>query len=58
MSSWSVDLLTVPSADEECAVCGHPESAHVLEDVPQALEKRSLCAECDDWHEFISAREG
>jgi len=48
-------LLTVSGAQPECALCGHVERAHVLEDVPQSLEKRGLCAECDDWHDFTPA---
>jgi hypothetical protein len=52
MNTWSADLLTVSSIESRCASCGHPEWAHVLEDVPRALEKRCLCTECDDWHEF------
>jgi hypothetical protein len=52
MSTWSASLMTVPSADLTCVRCGHPERDHVLEDVPQALDKRSLCTECEDWHEF------
>jgi hypothetical protein len=52
VNTWSVDLLTVPSTDTRCAVCGHDEYAHVLEDIPGALEKPCLCTDCDDWHEF------
>lgn len=48
----SIDLVTVSSVEAQCAACGHPDWAHVLEDVPQALEKRSLCTECEDWHDF------
>lgn len=54
VNSWSVDLVTVQVARDECARCGHIEEAHVLEDVPGELEKREFCAECPDWHEFRS----
>jgi len=56
VSEWSADLLTVSRAERECATCGHAEQAHVLEDIPRAFEKRGLCAECGDWHEFIPQR--
>jgi hypothetical protein len=52
VNTWSVDLLTVPSTATRCAVCGHDEYAHVLEDIPGALEKPCLCTDCDDWHDF------
>jgi hypothetical protein len=52
VNQWSADLVTVRIAREECAHCGHIEEAHVLEDIPGALDKRGLCAECADWHEF------
>jgi hypothetical protein len=53
VNTWSANLITVSSVALLCTVCGHEEPAHVLEDVPQALEKRGFCAECGDWHEFI-----
>jgi hypothetical protein len=52
VNTWSADLLTVASVESQCASCGHPEWTHVLEDVPQAIDKRCLCTECDDWHDF------
>lgn len=57
VNAWSVDLVTVRVARDECSRCGHIEEAHVLEDVPGELAKRGLCAECPDWHEFTSMQQ-
>lgn len=72
VNKWSVDLVTVSSGNATCGACGHPEQAHVLEDVPHSLEKPGFCVECetaeptashpdapvcDSWHEFIPAQQ-
>ena len=52
VNTWSIDLVTVRTSQDECTACGHAEDSHVLEDVPGSLDKRGLCAECEEWHEF------
>ncbi|MPZ98960.1 MAG: hypothetical protein GEU80_06390 [Dehalococcoidia bacterium] len=47
----------VPIADL-CAVCGHADDEHVLQDVEGEVATRVRCIVCGDWHNFVPRPDG
>lgn len=53
--------MTSPENDLEsgphfpCALCGHADVDHVLQDIELAggTVRRTYCEQCEEWHDFV-----
>jgi len=55
----SGELEESGSVVERCAICGHADSEHTVQEAEEAgaTPTRAYCLECEEWHEFVAASE-